>query len=348
MFSNCIKYNSFSVVNSMFISIKDVCRDGLANAINLFAFLTVTTKHLKCSKCGDYEHFITCEYKPKAWSFIFDEENKISSSVYCSRCGHLERNYQTNAKISIDLPISKDDEVRFEQILDELMKCGGIWLPVDDDNEQIIADVEAYVNKEGLTTKKRIKPIKINYNMFYGFSPRMYREYNTFSFRKCLLACVSDNYLYTKELTNKVVDYIYKRENIPDDFDEYFKEFYIEIRSNIEMELNIRLCEFYYQIDCPPPTNLVNKLITEELLKEIKSNCFKDEYENSDSYESWDNESDEEFIQTLDYVKISYCITHFLKSFCDKYGNQYLKKPVPKYIYCDIAALAMYNLSDWN
>ena len=135
----------------MFISDKYVDFDGLANVLNLYGYYFVTQEEVDCAICA---YDIYCESGLYEWFFTFNG-NVMQSDVCCknTEC-HADRQV-------ISLPVCDNNDLSWEQLLEQLMESGGVHLPDQPWNNII----QQFVNQHG-KSMRRVLPGPVVYNTY--------------------------------------------------------------------------------------------------------------------------------------------------------------------------------------
>nr|QGW50078.1 hypothetical protein [Chrysodeixis includens nucleopolyhedrovirus] len=307
----------------MFVSTEEVSRGGLANIINMFAYKFIDS---------DYENNVCtiCEsgfeqYEPNVWTFRVVEKNKLNSIIYCNICAE-EIDDDDEDCFKIALPASIEDQNRFEELLDRLIECGGVWLilnlveydncvngnSIDMETEVFFESFKVYIKRFGHTAEM-IKPGPINIIDKFCVSHSLRENY------------INANILVDK-LLNCTVDMLPKKLNncSREKFSHALSTFKPNLLEDVLFSNTLVI----------PPENLYTVMPTE--LNTLKNQIYEVHQLNDDEDDNDDQEKD------FSSRKVSEYLIDFLNDFVSNYNinppNQHAIMP-----YCNSAAEAMYD-----
>nr|AGE61368.1 hypothetical protein [Chrysodeixis chalcites nucleopolyhedrovirus] len=308
----------------MFISTEDVSRDALANLINMFAYKFITNDfYFVCTVCGyGYQ-----QYEANVWTFRVVEKNKLNSTVYCAECAaKIDDDDEDCFKIA--LPVSMEDQNRFEELLDRLIECGGVWLILnldegdyDDNNymdtliEDFFKHFEVYVKKFGQTAK-RFTPDPV-----YALDNKL-----------CVYNSKGEHFINSGHLIDMLIDCIV--DMLPETLNYYSRKNFNRELSAFKDDLMEHL--MFYDTVVVLPENL-HDIMPKEL--DILRNQIIDVYQlNADDIE----EEEERHFSQHDMLKYA---EEFLTSFIE---NQNKGPRLPNSMpFCSSAAESMYDLDQY-
>ncbi|AAZ67474.1 hypothetical protein [Trichoplusia ni single nucleopolyhedrovirus] len=308
----------------MFVSTKDVSRDGLANVINMFAYKFIEGDlDNDCAVCD----FVGEEFRPNVWTFRIVEKNKLNSVVYCDVCAaKIDDNDPDCFKIA--LPVSTKDEYKFEELLDRLTDCGGVWLGLNLKEEDCAIDSSVEIETENF-----FKSFVI-YIQKFGQSAERIKPGPIYTINNELCICASrgDHFVNSSRLIDMLIDCILAM--LPDKLNYYSRKNFGREMSKLKYDLLENVMRERSVIVVPE--NLEDLMPKE--LNSLKQRIFK-------IYKLEDDDIEEKERQFCHYKILKYA-DYVIYDFVKKY-NKNPWRPFTVNPYCSTAAEAMYDFDQY-